>query len=1141
MAGNSAVVDPMDPADSSKKTFKLENTEKRDTLIAIEKKYQTQWAEDRVFEPDAPSTADIPLHSISASDLRTQYPKFFGTMAYPYMNGTLHAGHSFTVSKIEFTTGFARMQGRRALFPMGFHCTGMPIKACADKLIKEVQMFGLEFERYVEPDAATVVGDTNPPTTRPPAPTQAQTRDDVTKFTAKKGKAAAKSVKMKYQFQIMLAVGIPKNEIHRFADPQYWLTFFPPLCKRDLTNFGARIDWRRSFVTTDANPYYDAFVRWQMIRLRELKKIRRGVRETIYSPKDGQPCMDHDRSEGEGVLAQKYTGLKLKVLELASVAAALVASKLPTGGHCYLIAATLRPETMYGQTCCFVGPKITYGLFQADGRDCFIMTERAARNMAFQTIPGVFAKFGEYHRLAELPGHSLIGTLVDAPLSVHSKGVRVLPMETVLATKGTGVVTSVPSDSPDDFATVTDLAKKAEYYGIKKEWAELEIMPIINTPSYGDLTAPCLVKKMKINSPKDTKLLADAKALAYKEGYYQGTLLVGEFKGQKVVDVKDQIQDVLERRGEAFSYFEPEGLVISRSGDECVVAKMEQWFLNYGKGDPEWRDQTIDWVNNGLNTYHAETRNGFEGVLNWLNEWACARSYGLGTKLPFDPEFLVESLSDSTIYMSYYTIAHLLHRDIYGKEPGVLGIRPEQMTNEVWDYVFTRRELGEGLIKETGISKAALESMRREFEYWYPLDVRISGKDLINNHLTFLLYIHLAIFPPEYWPRGVRNNGHLLLNGAKMSKSAGNFLTLDETVKKYGADATRIALADAGDGVEDANFEESVANSNILRLFNLKEWCEDQVHRETSLRTGAADVLWDRLFANEMNVLVAETKRQYEGSMYKAALKSCLYDFISARDFYREATNAAGIEMHRDLVFRFIELQALIITPIAPHWAEHVWLEVLKKPSTIQNERFPQAGEADVALTAAREYVRTTSSNITSAEAAQQKKKEKGKNVAFDPKKTKKFTIFAATKYPAWQEKYVDLVREAFDATHLTVDDKALNGKVSKMGEMKKAMPFVQGLKRRLVGGEQAQAVFERKLAFDELRTLQAMAPGLKRTTGCKYITIVAVDEGAKTGHVVDGDGSAHEEPGARMAALPQAAEGAVPGIPTFHFENVAT
>lgn len=315
-------------------------TEKRDTLIAIEKKYQKKWEEDGVFQPNAPSTTEIPLHSISAAEVRAQHPKFFGTMAYPYMNGTLHAGHSFTVSKIEFTAGFARMQGKRALFPLGFHCTGMPIKACADKLINEVKLFGKNFEGYTEEDAAEDKANAS----QTPAPSTHH--EDVTKFTAKKGKAASKVVKMKYQFQIMRALGIPTEEIHLFADTNHWLDFFPPLCRRDLTNFGARIDWRRSFVTTDANPYYDAFVRWQMNRLRELDKIKFGKRYTIYSPKDGQPCMDHDRSEGEGVGPQEYTALKLKVKEWAPDAEAALKGKIPEGSSVFFVPATLRPETM---------------------------------------------------------------------------------------------------------------------------------------------------------------------------------------------------------------------------------------------------------------------------------------------------------------------------------------------------------------------------------------------------------------------------------------------------------------------------------------------------------------------------------------------------------------------------------------------------------------------------------------------------------------------------------------------------------------------------------------------------------------------------------------------------------------------------
>lgn len=1156
MAAVQATQQALQPSNQPKGTLKIENTDKRDTLIASEKKYQQAWADSKVFEQDAPSLEQVPFHSIAPAELRKKHPKYMATMAYPYMNGTLHAGHSFTASKLEFAVGWARLQGKRALYPQGYHCTGMPIKACADKLVREIEMFGQNFERC---PVEQVQGNKQNSETNgaPPAPTQETTKEDVTKFSAKKSKAAAKTnVALKYQFQIMLALGIPIEEIHRFADPQHWLQYFPPLCKRDLTNLGCRVDWRRSMVTTDANPYYDAFVRWQMNRLKEMGKIKFGKRYTVYSPKDGQACMDHDRSTGEGVGVQEYTALKLRVKEWAESAQSKVSGKVPEGGNVYFVPATLRPETMYGQNCCFVGPSIAYGIYEVvKGKEYYFISDRAARNMAFQ---GIFPEWGVFPKVADLQGSDVIGTLVQAPLSVHKDGVRILPMESVKASKGTGVVTSVPSDSPDDYATMLDLVKKAEYYKIKKEWADLPILPIIETPSYGNLTAKFLVESMKINSPKDAKQLAEAKDLAYKEGFYKGKMIHGEFAGKSVEEAKPMVRQQLLDSGEAFAYAEPDGLVMSRSGDDCVAGHLDQWFMNYGtpekSGDSSWQPAVLEHIKNengeGLNTFSTEVKNAFEQVLYWLAQWACARSYGLGTKLPWDQSQLVESLSDSTVYMSYYTVAHMLHKDIFGAERGPANVGAEEMTDEIWDYVFCRTDT---IPSNTSIKQEALERMRREFEYWYPLDVRVSGKDLIQNHLTFFLYVHVALFKPEYWPRAVRINGHLMLNGEKMSKSTGNFLTLSDATQKFGADATRIAMADAGDGIEDANFEETVANSNILRMFELRAWCESVVsdarllkddesyaqvkdnerHKNNdAIQRNGAKIFWDEVFENELNGLVREAGEQYELTSYKAAIKSGLYDFISARDFYREVTKASGVGMHAECVRRYVELQALMVTVVAPHWAEHIWLEVLKKGDTVQNARWPEVPAQRPELTAAREYVRNTSSNITSAEGAQLKKMAKGKQTSYDPKKEKKLSIFAALKYPGWQDGVIDIVRKNFGDMKLDVG--AISKEIPK-SESKRAMPFVQQLKKSLEGAsgkkEEVEKVFERKLPFDEVVVLKEMVPGLRQTVQkCGVVEVIVVDEGGKTGKTVEGE---------ERKELPPVAENAVPGQPTFFFENV--
>ncbi|SRR6266550_643752 len=157
-----------------------------------------------------------------------------------------------------------------------------------------------------------------------------------------------------------------------------------------------------------------------------------------------------------------------------------------------------------------------------------------------------------------------------------------------------------------------------------------------------------------------------------------------------------------------------------------------------------------------------------------------------------------------------------------GSKPGPLGITPEQLTDEIWEYL-----LADGPFPSSSpLPKEKVDALKHEYNYFYPFDIRSSAKDLVPNHLTMALYNHVAVLPEDKWPLSMRTNGHLMLNGEKMSKSKGNFLTLRQSVEKFGADATRLSLADAGDGLEDANFDEKTANANILRVHTLIAWCE---------------------------------------------------------------------------------------------------------------------------------------------------------------------------------------------------------------------------------------------------------------------------------------------------------------------------
>lgn len=117
---------------------------------------------------------------------------------------------------------------------------------------------------------------------------------------------------------------------------------------------------------------------------------------------------------------------------------------------------------------------------------------------------------------------------------------------------------------------------------------------------------------MKKNSPKGAKL-PEAKEEAYKEGFCHGIMIYGDFKGRAVSEAKELVKESLISSGNAFNYAEPDGLVISRSGDECVAAHLDQWYLNYGTtekgGDGEWCDQVLKHVQHGLNTFSQEAKN----------------------------------------------------------------------------------------------------------------------------------------------------------------------------------------------------------------------------------------------------------------------------------------------------------------------------------------------------------------------------------------------------------------------------------------------------------------------------------------------------------------------------------------------------
>jgi leucyl-tRNA synthetase len=721
------------------------------------------------------------------------------------------------------------------------------------------------------------------------------------------------------QTSILRKMGVEEELLPLFSNPEYWTEYFPAKTKDHLREMGMSIDWRRSFITTSLNPHYDQFIRWQFETLRERNYVIKGAHPVIWCSCCQNPVSDHSRLEGEGETPQEFTLLKFGM-----------------DGE-YLIAATLRPETVYGQTNLWIDPDEDYVRARV-GDETWIVSAPCAQKLADQEK--------EVEVLGSIRGSELIGKRAVAP--VIERPIIILPSGFCDPNKGTGIVTSVPSDAPDDWMGLYDLQHDAaalEKYGLSEsDVASIEPVSILTSKGWGPLPAKEICEKMGVRSQHDREKLTKAKKEIYKSGFYTGVMNenCGEYAGLSVEEAKDKIKQMMLETGRADIMYEPSGEVVCRCLTKCTVKIVrDQYFMAYG--DPEWKGLVHRCVDN-MAFIPEVIRKQFEYVVDWLNNWACTRKIGLGTTLPWDEEWMIESLSDSTIYMAFYTIAHK-GADI---DPGLLG-------KSFFDYVFlgigTPEEVGETIGKDA----AFVAALHEEFEYWYPFDLRTSGKDLIQNHLTFCLFNHTAIFPERHWPRAMGVNGWLMVDKEKMSSSKGNVFTSDDVRMKYGADVVRIGLMYSGEGVDDPNWETNFVETMGDRL---ESWYHFAIEHYGKGREDSRYI--DRWFESVAVSLVAEVSEAIENMMYRTAVQKGYFDFQRALKWYLRRTDVPN----RALISKAIEVQTLMLTPFCPHIAEEIW-EALGREGFISTAAWPQAwAEADPQMLIAEDFIKEVIDDI---------------------------------------------------------------------------------------------------------------------------------------------------------------------------------
>jgi leucyl-tRNA synthetase len=163
------------------------------------------------------------------------------------------------------------------------------------------------------------------------------------------------------------------------------------------------------------------------------------------------------------------------------------------------------------------------------------------------------------------------------------------------------------------------------------------------------------VDEIGIKDQHDPKAEEATKAI-YKKEFHGGTLKknCGAYAGKSIREAKDVLIADFKAAGAADRMYDLPEPVVCRCMTPCVVKVLsDQWFLNYS--DPAWKAAAKETVAQ-MNIYPDVAKPWFNTVIDWLKEWACARTTGFGTPLPWGKGWIIETLSDSTVYMAFYTI-----------------------------------------------------------------------------------------------------------------------------------------------------------------------------------------------------------------------------------------------------------------------------------------------------------------------------------------------------------------------------------------------------------------------------------------------------------------------------------------------------
>lgn len=671
--------------------------------------------------------------------------------------------------------------------------------------------------------------------------------------------------------------GCDEKCISSLTDPKEVVSYFSHVYVEDYwKRFGFLIDYSRIMSTISDG--YKQFITWQFQKLFEKNLLIQKPHFAPFCPKCGPVAVDRsetDISSGGSSEIMEFTVIKFQLSD---------GTILP--------AATLRPETIFGVTNMWINPDIIYKKIRFQN-ETWIVSFSAFEKLQYQ--------YEDIEDLNEqVKGSSLLHEEVTIPMI--DRKVPVLSGPFADPDVATGIVMSVPAHAPYDYIALVETGES------------IDPITIIDVPDLGENPAKSVCEQLGVSSQKETEKLEEATELVYKKEFHTGKLnnVCEEYAGIKVAEIKDTVKKKLLDKHFAVELREFSDEVICRCGEQVVIKKIpDQWFIQYS--DETLTQESKDHVDH-MTIFPENYKEELPGILDWFDDRACIRKGSwLGTEFPFKKGWMIEPISDSTLYPAYYLLSKYVNEQ---------KISVEEMTESFFDYVF----FGKGEPKNE-----MWKQIQSDCNYWYPVDINLGGKEHKTVHFPVFIMNHVAIMPTEKRPQGIFVHWWVTQKGKeKISKSKGGAEHVAEAAEIYGIDAMRLYYTHVGSPFVDIEWDPEIVTKYKNKIGNIFKFIT-QLHKINEKPSEQIDTWLESKIAEYIQS-VTEAFNTFD---LRVAANMIYYEIPQDINWYLKRGGG-----NKKVISKCVDAWLQLMTPVTPHLTEELWSAT--HDSLISNSTLPQ-------------------------------------------------------------------------------------------------------------------------------------------------------------------------------------------------------